>query len=135
MNEKLKEIIDEESEIYILGIEDFYVNAGTEMPENDKKQTRQDFEKGFFIADAIGFADYVGGRGFYKQDVYKKYSRDEYDKSICPDLDSFIETRWSIHPIDEIMLDNDNSELDWVLKNSYTTEELYITYLTSKINI
>jgi hypothetical protein len=77
----------------------------------------------------LEFIEWIGGNHFQKIDIYSVYKRGEggFRYEITPDYDTLVDTRWTrfADEIPSIMVDNDNSELDWIMKNSYTTEELY----------
>lgn len=82
------------------------------------------------------FINWIGKNHYKLVNIYSKYDRNpDYQMryEIFPDYDTFVAEKWTdMDDIPEIMADNNNEELDWILENTYTTEELYQKYLDSK---
>ena len=83
----------------------------------------------------LEFIEWIGDNNYRLVNIYSKYTRNPYPYhyEIVPDYDTFIDKKWTdLDDIPEIMADNNNEELDWILKNSYSIEELYQKYLDVK---
>ena len=79
------------------------------------------------------FAEWLGKSHYQVVDIYSKYIRDPFDREVYPDYDTFVDTKWTTcDEMPEIMVDNDNTELEWCLANSFTTDELYNKFLSEK---
>lgn len=78
------------------------------------------------------FTEWIGKNHYHLEDIYSIYTRDRSDGEYYPDYDTFVCSKWTtVDEIPSIMADNDNTELEWVLENSYTLEELYDKWLKS----
>ena len=84
--------------------------------------------------NAKKFAEWLGKNNYSLVQIYAKYLREDDTREIYPDYDTFVVEKWSTHTdMDEIMIDNDNTELEWCLNNSFTTQELYEKFLLEKL--
>ena len=79
------------------------------------------------------FAEWLGKKNYIVVDIYSRYIREEGTREVYPDYDTFVATKWTTEDeMPEIMVDNDNTELEWCLENSFTTDELYQKFLENK---
>jgi hypothetical protein len=75
------------------------------------------------------FIIWLSNNSYTYQNIYEKYTMDKCDHTFTPDYDTFICSKWCNEPIDEIMGCNDNTEMEWIMANSFTIEELFEKYI------
>ena len=96
--------------------------------ENIMYKTMTESDKNIMFA----FVEWCSRHSYTKQEIYEKYTRDRSDNTYIPDYDTFVCEKWCNEPIDQIMADNDNEELEWCLEHSYTNDELFELFLKNK---